>query len=82
MMEVATKTSTAWISAVLEVMLAKFMAACSGDVLNSYVWEEEPVCSYMPINFKHAFKHSHICMMYMSTFGACLEYIPAEFHTA
>ena len=37
MMEVATDTSTALISGVLEVMLAKFMAACSGDVLSSYV---------------------------------------------
>lgn len=37
MMEVATDTSTAWISTVLEVMLAKFPAACSGDVLSSYV---------------------------------------------
>ena len=44
MMEVATDTSTAWISTVLEVMLAKFSAACSGDVLSSYV---------MCVNLKH-----------------------------
>ena len=37
MIEVATDTSTAWISTVLEVMFAKFPAACSGDVLSSYV---------------------------------------------
>ena len=38
MMEVAKDTSTAWISAVLEVILARSVAACSGDVLSSYVW--------------------------------------------
>ena len=38
MMEVATDTSTALISVVLEVMLAKSVAACSGDVLSSYVY--------------------------------------------
>jgi len=37
MMEVATDTSTALISVVLEVMLAKSVAACSVDVLSSYV---------------------------------------------
>ena len=37
MMEVTTDTSTAWVSAVLEVMLAKSVAACSGDVLSSFV---------------------------------------------
>ena len=37
MIVVATDTSTARISTVLEVMLAKFPAACSGDVLSSCV---------------------------------------------
>ena len=37
MIVVARDTSTARISTVLEVMLAKFPAACSGDVLSSYV---------------------------------------------
>ena len=61
MMEVATDTSTARISAVLEVMLAKSVAACSGDVLSNYV------CVHV---------HSDTCTTEELTFELlnCLEY--------
>ena len=58
MIVVARDTSTARISTVLEVMLAKFPAACSGDVLSSYVMcackfkhttEEELYCTYLRV---------------------------------
>ena len=57
MMEVATDASTALISAALEVMLAKFMAACSGDVLNSYE------C----VDRKPAFKSVNLVFLYHFT---------------
>ena len=89
MMEVATDTSTALISAVLEMRLAKSVEAWSGDVLSSYV-----MCMVQETTYIYRFKSVNIVLLSLyryilthevtvqSLMSLCTQYIPAEFDTA